>query len=661
MSETIYKMDENLRKDFTALRIARRAFSDADEALKHAIETNEKQAKIEKMEKEREKLENNLFDAERNMVKIKRGLYMGIGVNMEELSRSRKSLEPIYLDWGKLASHASIIGASGSGKTSIMFSIIDQVIERGDHIIAIDPKGGPGNEVLSQFYESCMNNDRINDLCYVTPGYPDPPISTQFNPLHGMANESIMSMSKRLVMGGGSGSMNSSNDFFGNMVLRVVGGILMGLEYLEKNGDPFGVRSNAEEIAELMRYRTYRKTNGRKLKGYDALNNVVDPDLVDRAIGQARLVTPRNAREEDRIYFSRRLVTFEDLAYYSHFDNLEKLRDAIANMPILNQETIEKLALGLEPLDDSSMSLSEMAQERARVAYNEISSIRKQALAELNSIVEGEKEFFTKTTSSIVAIFGQLSTGLVGKLFCTCRVNPLFLRFYSKTRGLACLLSPLTLKFQSVSDQIVKITMFALQDILGQISQTGRGLSRRVWLVIDEAASILYPGIEDYLNKARAMGVSIILLTQSRADFTNRLGQEGAKVVLDNVNTRFLLRHMDEHSKEEASKAAGFVSRTVQQFISGEESGRMMTTVEKIPMIQASSFDKLENGQGIVKYDGNTYLAFFPYNTGPQGEFEMPVTEWEKNMSRLSASNDRFDLATHNISVLVEDLKRQRR
>ena len=55
-----------------------------------------------------------------------------------------RSGRPVSLEDRELTAHGLILGASGSGKTTALLSILDQQIRRGVPVVAIDLKGSPG-------------------------------------------------------------------------------------------------------------------------------------------------------------------------------------------------------------------------------------------------------------------------------------------------------------------------------------------------------------------------------------------------------------------------------------------------------------------------------------------------------------------------------------
>jgi hypothetical protein len=69
---------------------------------------------------------------------------------------------PVYLPADLRVRHTHIIGTSGSGKSSLLFNMIQQDIENGEGVAVLDPHGDLVNQILGIIPE-----DRINDVVLV--------------------------------------------------------------------------------------------------------------------------------------------------------------------------------------------------------------------------------------------------------------------------------------------------------------------------------------------------------------------------------------------------------------------------------------------------------------------------------------------------------------
>src|SRR5215510_12707383 len=56
--------------------------------------------------------------------------------------------ERVLLDPGDLLTHAMVVGMTGSGKTGLAVTLIEEALRGGVPVLAIDPKGDLGNLLL---------------------------------------------------------------------------------------------------------------------------------------------------------------------------------------------------------------------------------------------------------------------------------------------------------------------------------------------------------------------------------------------------------------------------------------------------------------------------------------------------------------------------------
>ena len=117
------------------------------------------------------------------------------------------------------------------------------------------------------------------------------------------------------------------------------------------------------------------------------------------------------------------------------------------------------------------------------------------------------------------------------------------------------------------------------------------------------------------------------------------LGKEGARVVMENMNTKSRMRMGDESSakivQEEIGKTATMVSSTMTGDSGGTVENRYVISKEEVYMIQANEIIKLRTGSSIMKIREDVYLVDHPYSSGPKGKIVMPELREERLIRTL--------------------------
>jgi len=75
-----------------------------------------------------------------------------------------------------------------------MISDARQIIAKGWDVIILDPKGGEGQEILTEVIEATLNSNRAEDFKFLSPAFPRE--SEYVNLMYGMADDEAASMIK---------------------------------------------------------------------------------------------------------------------------------------------------------------------------------------------------------------------------------------------------------------------------------------------------------------------------------------------------------------------------------------------------------------------------------------------------------------------------------
>jgi len=558
----------------------------AEDLKKHKITNDE-------LQKRREYIEKRLSKAESLMINLKKGLYFGTGYSLNDKENPQPI--PIYAKWKNLNNHIGFKGTTRVGKTVNMLSHIEQCIANDWDVIVIDPKGGVNQEVISSMAENCFQFNKTDSLSYYSPAFPD--LSEKINVLYGMSNIQITSTIMDSI------KTPTMEDFYIQVGNRLIMSITISFEFLQEVTDPDGSITRMLEEEEIIKYNESRGNN---------VTHNKNKDLVDSFNEKINGEDTYQFKEYKDIGFNRTLITYRDLEYFCHFQSLTYLKDTVESMPI-NQNLDKNKLIRLEQL-------------------------REEALSALKSALGTKEEHFAKVADSLSNRLLQLSIGPMGELLCTTRINPILNRLLDKSKSSVTIIQPFPMMFKDSSIMFNKMVLGMFDSFLGTVGATGRAFPRRISIFIDEAGSIAYPGIENFLNRGGGLGATMFLYTQSNSDYKDAVGDTLADIILDNVNTVATMRQNLKKSAEEASEDIGNIRthKTQATIQAGGEQGSYSTSLELEALCTPEDIKRLPMGEGILRHDGKNYYMEFPFRTGPKGAVLMPELKTEASKKHLA-------------------------
>lgn len=172
-----------------------------------------------------------------------------------------------------------------------------------------------------------------------------------------------------------------------------------------------------------------------------------------------------------------------------------------------------------------------------------------------------------------------------------------------------------------------RIIVSMIQSLVGRFYASGRKFDTPLVLYLDEFSNIVYNGIDDMFNKAGGCNCYIMALTQSPADIIAVIGEDKARKIFDNTNTKIFMRINDTDSAKTLTIYGGTTFRnTVQLNLHG---GLRGTEVEE-DVIKDTDLLRLENRE--FYYFG--FEGLFKAKTDPIGEsnFEILLPDIIRNV-----------------------------
>lgn len=190
--------------------------------------------------------------------------------------------------------------------------------------------------------------------------------------------------------------------------------------------------------------------------------------------------------------------------------------------------------------------------------------------------------------------------------------------------------------------------------------------NRRVWLIIDEFASIgKVQSIEAVATKARKMGGCLLIGLQSVAQLKDRYGDNAAQTILSCLSTWLVLRCADADTAEYMSRYIGEeqVTRS-SEGQSTSDSGKSRSLSEQVAnqrVVMASEIQQLANLEGFLKIAGhypvcNIKLGFPPKYDRRSDNFLMRDFT-AKPMLKFEVAHDQQDQAQHSAPSAKEQGK----
>jgi len=555
--------------------------------------------------KSTEEKTENVFD-----INIERGLYVGAGTELKKEKGYTPEVEPLYIEWGDLAGHFAVFGTTRVGKTRLMVSLIRQCIMRGMDILVIEPKGSKGQETIAWILEFCAEAGRLRDYKYISPMFKN--LSIPFNPLWSLSNEEIASLVSTLIP--------AKDDFYITMGYTITFAILKGLEFLEKAEGP-------EYVGKLIETE-YKRVSSGNANIINEIDHISDPDLATRVI-----MPQANQSLEDLDPPYRSLITFSDIATYSTQEGLKAILSHVEK--ITTEQFNTNIASEIEDLKRSKIE--------------SIRALREQA--------EKDSGYFSKVGSSFNITIQQLSTGDLGEILCSTKVNPIMDGYKNENHGQIVVVQPYPLKYKKASDAFVRVFFGMFTAAFGDLGAAGRLFPREIALFIDEGGSVLYSGVESLFNKAGGLGLRIMIFTQSFADYDAELGPELTKIVNDNTNTKIYMKMNDSSSRQEISDTFGTILDSEGKYMGSKLDMRISTGDAEKVLLTPAHIAKLQKQEFLLQCKEGFYLCCAPTQFDPGIWVEMPTTEAEDLYQRYG-SNFATSVLTDN-EVIADELHEQ--
>lgn len=541
-------------------------------------------------------------------IDLEKGLFVGASIPLSQtIEKEIVDVEPLHIPWGDLAGHLAVYGTTRVGKTRLMVSMIRQVILANWDLVIVEPKGSIGQETIAWILQFLEEAGRLRDFKYISPAFSW--LSMKFNPVFGMSNEEIASLVSNIVP--------AKDEFYPIMGKTITYAISVGLDFLEK-------AEGRENVKKLIR-EEYEKIASGNANIIDEVENISDPDLADRIVFPTGGITLADIEPP-----YRSLMTFRDLATYS------------------SQEGLKAILSHVEKVTEDQFNV------KTEQEIYKLKELKAEAMRVLKEQAEKDQAYFSKVSTSYNVAIQELASGDIGEVFCKVKVNPLMDGFRNPERGQIVLVQPFPLKYKKTSDSFVRIFFAMFTAAVGDIGAAGRRFPRDIGLFVDEGGSVLYPGVEHLFNKAGGLGMRIFIYTQSFADYDAELGEDIAKIVNDNTNTKIYMRMNDLTSRQEIADAFGTIMVSKGTYMGSKIDMRISVSENEKSILIPAHIAQLQKQEFLIQTQKGNFLCVAPFQPDPDYWVEMPETELEK-LYRETAADFAYTVKASRFKARTEE------
>ncbi len=162
----------------------------------------------------------------------------------------------------------------------------------------------------------------------------------------------------------------------------------------------------------------------------------------------------------------------------------------------------------------------------------------------LDQLLSSPQDYFAKISSSLRTVLTALSTGSVGKIIGKARTND-FMQRLEDGKGVIMVVQTGALLTRRTASIVARVLASMIQSFVGRRFASGGTVTPPLCMYLDEFSNIAYLDIADLFNKAGGAGVWIHAFTQSMADIIQEIGEDSARKIMDNCNSKLFMRVND--------------------------------------------------------------------------------------------------------------------
>lgn len=332
----------------------------------------------------------------------------------------------------------------------------------------------------------------------------------------------------------------------------------------------------------------------------------IPDELVDHVVAGVR------AREE----------YFENVAY-------EVTLSIIMGLYALAKARGEKLNINFYEVKRwcSYNSLAELKNSLSYLTNSSDSEIRRLAsdtVLFLDQILSSPADFFAKVSSSLRTVLTSLSASAIGDLIGKASYNE-FLNRLETGKGVIAYCNTGVLLIRKASHVFARILISMIQSLIGRMLSAGKSIDPPLVIYLDEGHNMLYRGIDELFAKGRAANVILNFFTQSISSIKAVVGDDYARVIMDNISTWIYFRVNCEETAAFIEKNLPHAKTYKKRFSPGAEGSLVILGEDEAPLYNADRILRLPNRRFLLKLKNKFYVCDTPEMRDPKLKIKIPL------------------------------------
>lgn len=163
----------------------------------------------------------------------------------------------------------------------------------------------------------------------------------------------------------------------------------------------------------------------------------------------------------------------------------------------------------------------------------------------LDDILNAPQDYYGKISSSLRTALMELSAGSMGAIIGQADSNR-FISLLEQGKPVIVVVHTGALITREASATLGKVLLSMIQSFVGRILLSDRGrVTPPLAIYLDEAQSVMYPGVDELFAKAGAADVMLTAFAQSVSQVYASAGELYGRCILDNTNTKLFMRCAD--------------------------------------------------------------------------------------------------------------------